>query len=68
MAKISNRKKNDRKRNAYQLGIVPQVICFNCGQKLNYGDGHFFPPSFGEKGFWICSNPLDSPSKTAKIG
>jgi len=63
MAKISNRKKNERVARA----IKKKMICFNCGQETDHG--HFVPPSFGEGGMWVCPvNPLDSPAKAVKIG
>jgi hypothetical protein len=50
--KLSNKKKNNRKTSA----LKKQVSCPNCKQQVTVGDGHFAPPSLGEKGFFICQN------------
>lgn len=61
MAKISNKKKNERKARA----IKKKFICFNCGEETD--TGHYAPPGFWGFGFWICRKPLDNPAKAAKI-
>lgn len=62
MAKISNKKKNERAARA----IKKKFICFNCGEETE--TGHFIPPSLGEGGYFTCEkNPLDAPAKAAKL-
>lgn len=31
-------------------------ICLNCGASTLVGEGHFFGPSLGDRGFWICAD------------
>lgn len=31
-----------------------KFTCPNCQTVLEEGDGHFVPPAFGDKGFFIC--------------
>jgi len=33
-----------------------KFTCPNCQTPLEEGDGHFFPPAFGDKGFFICKS------------
>jgi hypothetical protein len=55
--KVPKHKKTTRR------GIASQIpsgrICSNCHQTLKIHEGHFFPPSLGDSGFFICS-PIES--------
>lgn len=48
------RKRAERARNlpAIKRG-VPLRACLHCGEMTR--EGHFVPPSFGDRGFYICA-------------
>lgn len=41
-----------------------KFTCPNCLAVLEKGEGHFFPPCFGEEGFFVCDKPEFDPPKT----
>lgn len=41
------------------FAIKKKHSCPNCSAKLEEGGGHFFPPVFGDSGFFICQ-PAES--------
>lgn len=46
------RNKNRATALALHYRCPPSYTCGNCGEKSHHG--HFFPPSFGDKGFYVC--------------
>lgn len=47
------RNKNRATALALYYKCPPKRVCPNCGEKTHHG--HFVPPYFGGKGFYICS-------------
>ena len=43
-------KRQKKKKNKVHVKLVEK--CINCGEK----GAHFVPPSFGDKGFFICES------------
>lgn len=61
---MNHSQRNKRKnQNAKLFKVIRD--CPNCGEKLE-GSGHFVPPCFGEKGFFICG-VVDYESKVKEI-
>lgn len=55
---MSRGKVTNKKRYGRTWPLCPQLLelqmeCPNCGEKLDM-NGHFTPPCFGEKGFFMC--------------
>jgi len=50
--KLTKETKTKRKRKLF--APKKKFTCPNCLTVLEEGDGHFFPPAFGDKGFFIC--------------
>lgn len=51
-----NRKQRDKNRAtalALHYACPPKHACPECGELTHHG--HFFPPCFGDEGFWTCS-------------
>jgi hypothetical protein len=56
MSKAKRKAKQD-KRYAYarkHMVYLFEFVCPNCNQVTT--SGHYAPPSFGEPGFWACSD------------
>lgn len=57
--KARNRRKQRQWRNAYRLAQTRRLLanCLKCGEP---GAAHFVPPSFGDPGFFMCTEMLDN--------
>jgi hypothetical protein len=51
---MSNRKTKFKRGVIHNNTVaVPKTKCPNCGEMCNAG--HYFPPSLGEPGFYVCT-------------
>ena len=57
--KITNKRKNKRRA----MAIPRTFSCPNCGAVLREGQGHFMPPSLGERGEWMCPDESEQNDK-----
>lgn len=57
--KARNRRKQRQWRERYRRGQVGRMVstCMSCGER---GAAHFVPPSFGDPGFFMCTQRLDN--------
>lgn len=56
-----NNKSHQKPKNplrAQEEIYLSKFTCPNCLAVLEKGEGHFFPPRFGEEGFFICEEPI----------
>ena len=56
--KLSKVKKQKRRSN---FSWLKTGTCPNCKQDLKIKEGHFVPPCFGDKGFFICDKKEFAP-------
>jgi hypothetical protein len=53
MSGLRRKKIKEKQRTGLRLRLCP-----NCGEDITIKGGHFVPPSFGEKGFFVCERVI----------
>lgn len=61
MPNKKQRMKNRKTAEKLKRAVTPGFVCRNCGMRTH--DGHFVPPSFGEEGFYYCTEKGQSDSR-----